>query len=318
MESLREAVVGFVPSDQVPSWVWAIERGDEDPLLALLLLRLSNVALLRLRCYLMPFQLLFETMMRILETPRGPHLSNLTTLEIDSAESEFSNCFQDWHAINVFAGLPSLRSIIAWNVWITDDEDYSEYLLPPRSSNVSSLTFEHSSIGPQRLCELLKGFKALKRFTYVNTYRAQHQFETFWICAALLAHAKASLEYLNLLQTIGSGKRYMGSLRDFENLKEIHTDLIFLVNTPRSGGRGLAQMLPAAVEKVHLHEDLYEKPETLQDMIITVAKGKRELLPNLIQLHFSLYLDEFDAQSGTMIAEMKEVCEKVGFELILD
>ena len=316
MTSLKEAVVDFVPADRVPAWDTAIESGDEESLLALLLLQLSNVAVLRLRYFMVPCPFLFETVIRVLETQGAPYLCNLTTLDINLPESEPGYWFQDWQAINAFAGLPSLRSIKAWNIWV--DEEYDGYVLRPRSSNVSSLTFKRSSIGAQQLQELLQGFKALKTISYAETYHPQHQFEISQICAALLTHAKASLEYLNLRSTYAEETSYMGSLRDFENLKEIHTDLYLLDDTLRSGEIFLAHMLPASVEKVHLHEMYNRSPEDVQDLILAAAEDKDELLPNLKQLHFRLYLGEIDAKSRTMIAAMQDICDRSGFELIFD
>lgn len=110
----------------------------------------------------------------------------------------------------------------------------------------------------------------------------------------------------------------MGSLRDFESLKEIRTDLDFLVDTSRSRGVVLAQMLPASIEGVHLYKDLYDDAE-IEEMILDTAEDKLEFLPRLEYLHFRFYIDDLYTESEpTMMAEMEKRCRDVGFELIMD
>lgn len=280
MMSLRRVVAHHVPADQNSAWVRAIESGGEDPVLALLLLQLSNVTLLELNYVMATYRHVFQTLIRILETPGVPYLSNLTTLEINRQDSDVDNN-EHWHAINIFAKLPSLRSITARNFCIKDDENDSDYLLHPRTSNVSSLRFRFISISAQRLYEFLRGFKNLKHFSYKNTHEAQHSLETFWMRAALETYARASLEYLSLRREWADEKRYMGSLRDFENLKRVSTDFEFLFDRPRSGRVVLAQMLPASIEEVHLYEDRYDDPESFEDMIASTAEDRPKLLPRL-------------------------------------
>ena len=121
------------------------------------------------------------------------------------------------------------------------------------------------------------------------------------------------------MQLFADKKSYMGSLRDFENLKELHTDLDCLVDKQRSGILVLAQMLPASIEKVHLYKDMYDDPEDFRDLILTIVEDKPKLLPSLKQLHFRFYIDKLDAESEPMlIADMEDLCRDAGFELIMD
>ena len=319
MVTLEEAVAASVPSDQVLTWVTALKSGDEDPVLALLLLRLPNVAALSFRRAGLTFQYLVQTLIRLLETPGTLILSSLTTLEIHRESRLREN--QTWQAINILARLPSLRSITGWNIkdqYLNDDDD-SEYLLPPRSSNVSSLTILRTCIGAQQLHRFLQGFKALKRLTHngLHVY-TQDAYETFRIRAALLPHAKASLEYLNLsIFEEGHEKSYMGSLRDFENLTEVHTSLASLMNAEDPSGRVLAKMLPASVEKVHLHEELYHTPETIQDLITGAAEDKQNDLPNLKELHISLFMSRMDPGYKEALVRIQAKCKDAGFDFFI-
>lgn len=109
----------------------------------------------------------------------------------------------------------------------------------------------------------------------------------------------------------------MGSLRDFEILTEICTDFYFLLSPEHTSRGNLAQMLPASVEKVYLHEELWADLSAVRGLILRVAKDKHELLPNLNQLHINLYLKGTKAESNTMIAGMEDVCGSAGFNLII-
>lgn len=221
MVKLVEAVENFVPSHLVATWVTAIESGDEDPIIALLLSQLPELIILEIMDIGVTCQKLFQTLTRLLEKPDLRLLANLTNLTIGWEKSQPDDCHHDWHAINTFAVLPSLQSITAWKIIIGDNDDDSGYLLQPRSSNVSFLAFESCSISAQRLYEYSQGFRALKRFSYQTIDGAGTPLDTFWIRVALLLYAKASLEYLNLLTLDGGEKQHMGSLHDFENLTEV-------------------------------------------------------------------------------------------------
>lgn len=118
MVSLKKAVAGSLSTHEVSEWATAIGRGEEGPLLALLLLQLSNVATIKLRGSGDTCERLFQTLKRIPETSGAPRLSRLTTLEINSRNSGPDLWCDDWRAINVFAALPSLRSVVAWNLSI--------------------------------------------------------------------------------------------------------------------------------------------------------------------------------------------------------
>ena len=89
MMSLKKAVADCVPSSyEVSRMTAAIERGSEDPLIAILLLQVPNVTTLKIKGFGDSSQYLFYTLPRMLEMPGAPHLSNLITLEINGHNSE--------------------------------------------------------------------------------------------------------------------------------------------------------------------------------------------------------------------------------------
>ena len=321
MVRLTQAIADTVPTDQVPRWTAALESGDEDPVLALLLLRLPAITTLDLEIDI-TLQCLFQTMALTLRAPGVPFLPALTTLYLDwkgnySEDPEW----QALQAISYFAMLPSLRSMVIQNLSLDQGIGDIAYLLQPQSSNVTSIKIINGNIPEQPQYQFLQGFKALRKFSYKNSYILQ---DPVWTHPALLAHCKASLEHLGL--SISSENRYkgsyMGSLRDFENLKEVHTYRSHLLHDWSSDSQVIAKVLPASIEKVHLREDLCATPKDIQNIILNAAKDKHQKLPSLQELHVSLYTKardlDLDLEDMAATVHMQTKCKEAGFKLIID
>ena len=307
---LTQEIADTVPLEQVSRWTKALESGDEDPVLALLLLRLPGITTLDLKIGI-PLPCLFQTMVLRLEAPGVPVFSALTTLCLNweyYADSE-------WQDISHFAILPSLRSMTIKNFLHDRGGSDSSCLLQPRSSNVTSISIKDSEFPGPLQYQLLRGFKALRRFSYENSFILQDPVCTH---SALLAHCKASLEYLS--SAISSGHSYIGCLRDFENLKEVVTYRSHLLDKWNSPSQDLAQALPASIEKVHLHDNFYATSKYIQNMILNAAKDKHKYLPNLQELRFSLHADarDLDSEDMAVVVHMQAKCEEAGFKLTID
>ena len=315
MSRLTQAVADTVPSDQVSTWTEALESGDEDPVLALLLLRLPGINTLKINLEYTS-QCLFQTLRCGMEGPGFSFLSALTTLYIRWADYVDPEC----QAISYFATLPSLRSMEIQDLYLEEGVGHRECLLQPRSSNVTSIIIRHCSIRKLTLHHFLQGFKALRRFSCGNSRIEDHPnasgFDPVWVRAVLLAYCKASLEYLTLLENRGND--YMGSLREFENLKEVKTYTKYLLDPGNSERQDLAQVLPASIEKVHLRESYFANPEKIQDRVLKAAKDKQKHLPNLQELRISLDTDERCLVGMAATVHMQAKCEKAGFKLIID
>ena len=310
MVRLTQEIADTVPSDQVSRWTTALESGDEDPVLALLLLRLPGITTLDLKIGI-TLQCLIQTTVLRLEAPRVPVLSALTTLYLDWEYDVVS----EWQDINYFAFLPSLRSLTIQNFFPDYGVGDNACNLHPRSSNVTSISIKESDVPEQSQYHFLQGFKALQRFSYETSHVLP---VPVWTHSALLAHCKASLEYLGL--SMLSENRYMGSLRGFENLKEVRTCMSYLFDTWYSKSRVLAEVLPASIEMVHLRKDVCDTPKDIQKMILNAAKDKRKYLPNLQELRVSLHTGARDPDFEDMAAvvHMQTKCEEAGFKLTID
>ena len=308
MSRLTQAVADTIPSDQVSTWNAALERGDEDPVLALLLLRLPGLSNLKLS-FGGTSQCLFQTLRRRMEGPGFSFLSALTTLYIDL---EHRHLDPECQAISYFATLPSLQSMEIQGLYLEQGFGDRAYHLQPQSSNITSIIIKRCYIRKRTLHHFLQGFKALRRFScdqnFIMVYPVSFH-------APLLAHCKASLEYLSLST---DWEQYMGSLRDFEKLKEVETYASHLLDLGDSEQQDLAQVLPASIEKVHLHEGIYAGPEDIQNRVLNTAKDKQKHLPNLQELHISRRMHEGHRVGTAAIVHMQAKCEKAGFKLTID
>ena len=312
LSRLIQGIAETVPSDAVSTWKAALESGNEAPVLAMLLLRLPGIVTFKLKIgNLLTYE--FHNFVHWLEALEVPVLSNLTTLYL---HWECYSRDPEWKAISYFAILPSLRSMVIQHFSFEQVVgDNSTYLLRPRSSNVTSIIIENSDVEEEPLYRFLQGFKALQKFTCENNWIRP---DPVWIPAALLAHCKASLEYLTLL--IKWQNQYKGSLRDFENLKEVETYTSYFLDLWDSEHQDLAQVLPASIEKVHLHDGVRATPKNLQNMILHAAKDKHKYVPNLQELRVSLhtYGKDLDSEDVAAVVHMQAKCEENGFKLTID
>lgn len=322
MSRFTQVVADSIPSDQVSRWTAALESGDEDPVLALLLLRLPAITTLTLTIGF-TLQCLFQTMELRLAAPEFPFLPALTTLNLDGKINYSENQeWQTWQAISYFAMLPSLRSMTIQNFsagWAGQGVGDSAYLLQPQSSNVTSISIKHCRIPEQPQYQFLQCFKALRRLSYEGSGIRQ---KPVWTHSALSAHCKASLEYLDLSisWTNHHVRCYMGSLVEFQNLKELHTRRSHLLDDWYSASQVLAKVLPASIEKVHLYEAVYATPKNIQKPILDATKDKHKYLPNLQELRISFRrrARDLDLEQKAAIVHMQAKCKEAGFKLTFD
>ena len=102
------------------------------------------------------------------------------------------------------------------------------------------------------LTQYLGSLKSLRIFRCSGTSQDHWQpsFDPFRIRAALLAHAKESLEVLELNSDRGEGL-YIGSLSRFEALRELHTSQHLLLDHTLMNWRSKqVDMLPASLESL--------------------------------------------------------------------
>ena len=153
-----------------------------------------------------------------------------------------------------------------------DDLISDTQYLTPGSSNVSELTFVESGIRPKSMFQLLESIKGLKRFSYVKPDEKLDPFEPFWMRTALLANAKHSLETLRIIYSQAKRGNFLGTFRGFTALRELETNIHLLILEAHFDG--LADLLPASIEKVHLHIGDNRIRDSVSALVETFEKAK--------------------------------------------
>ena len=243
----------FVPNSALDSWYDKIKRGDESPIIGLLLPLFPNLCKLWI------------------ETQLGTGLSCIhavTTNIAKASQRDSANAFcrlsaveftpyQDDRALAVslnyfrpFMALPSMRSIRA--------ENASSYgFIQGRSFPISKVTDLNLLIGhitAQGLHDLIRGIKSLRHFEYTSFALGQ-EYEHNRLLAVLLEESKDSLEYLKIAVLNHSGGATTPSLQEFRMLREIHVNH-WLLNAITDGS--LAEVFPHTLEILRIEPFLGE------------------------------------------------------------
>ena len=239
--------------DMSETLIEAIRDGREDPIVALLMLLLTNLKYLVVTK--MENHLHFSQALQHVSNARDAKaLRRLSDVEL-LACPRYAEYEDNLVMLKAFATLPSVKRISGLK-----DRPYPyhrrvKYDLPPRSSNVESLTYDCLLHDPKEggfnmvtLLELIKGFKGLKRFSY----HSDSDQRMFAIRNALVANATFSLDTLILKPRIPTRKS-IGSFRGFKALKKLEIDHMHLADSdPRRGIYSL-DVLPSSLEELHLH-----------------------------------------------------------------
>ena len=303
----------FVHPDLVSYWITCVKAGDENPILALLLLLLPNLSTLSLRdgqSWEGPLQ---ETIQRIAGAEKPMFLMRLVTVEFMFHFWEFE---ADLNWLGMFAALPLVQSLHFNNV--TDEQGdnvitESPYVAPA-SYNITEITFTNSGLRPILLFQLLETVKGLKVFSYVQPNESSCRFELFWIRGALLANAKHSLEYLRILPLGTENFGFLGALCGFTALKEVEIHIRLLCRRPAFDK--LADLLPISIEKLYLDTHYYVIHDIVPRIVEGVVKAKSRLIPHLKALEFRTYPGDSTIQEvRSMIEPLKGKCQNVGIEL---
>ena len=229
--------------EDIGEWLHALKIGDQCAILSLLLTILPNLHSLKLHRVGTGEDLLFGTIMCIVDDPDTEALSRLAEVRLSPGDGFLREEF-DW--VRTFAKLPSVRAIEAWGIgrdcdcrdhdFYNDscisecygpDEDYDchhdicherRLALLPKTSAVTHLTFIECIINTKRLYRIVEGLRALESFEYLS----RHEFSApDDIVDALLAHTKHTLRKLRLRS--GSERMsYAITLADFEAMRELN------------------------------------------------------------------------------------------------
>ena len=190
-----------------------------------------------------------------------PWLANLAIVRLINPDGRRSLCLSD---LQLFNSLPALKSLTAFNV----DSDEMTWASP--DSHTTELKLLKPYVPSWLLQNYLQSFRNLQSFA-LEYDRPWHPtliygdaFEPHWIRKALLASAKTTLQTLTLLGvTLHSifPDHFMGSLQEFETLREIHTEWRYLIPMECDLETQPSRVLPAALLRLLLRD--YSIPSVL-------------------------------------------------------
>lgn len=289
MEIIEEAVraVDVIPTEEVDDWLVQIRRGNEDPLVALLLLHATRLNTLT---FVVPYahsesSYLLKTVQRVIMQGSAVKLypSHLKNVELWFAEGWESLDF-----IKAFMSLPSLTSIKTESLFVDGRTYEAHSAILPQPSNVVEMSFRSGFLPHKAFSELLQGVKNLKSLAYDfrNLWRDEEYTPAFG-CHALLSSVEANngqaLEYLRLsAEDIEMGQ--IAPIRRFRTLREIElrTNRCFAVNEGQP--TDLISLLPVSLEKLTI--SWYETTsadgiELLIEAILGLVRDSKTRLPRL-------------------------------------
>jgi len=269
---------------EVDGWMNAIRRGDEDPIIALLLLHLPNLRSLAYELYCQPSQhKVLKTIRRIGEAKNQPRLLELKEVNLDY-ESRWEHT-ETCDLSSAFMSIPSVQSFRTASSYPIEDEDAIKIFLQTWASNVTNLKFTGGWIRANSLCEVIKKTKYLRSLTWdaYPDYGGEGVFDYLSISESLQMNASATLESLTL-----HSQRYgaipLGSLRDLVALREISTEVAILFSSDGKDISTWPERLPPNIEKLTLvleDDHIMQTSENFCAAFRCLLRSKKSLTPYL-------------------------------------
>lgn len=314
-------------------WDSAVEKGNEDLLLAVLLPLLPNVISITLyrpsdESYSLGF------------LGKLPYFPNTALKSLRSVNLQVSGEHGwDLDDFRMLAALPSIRSISAPK--LGSGKAYDEYSGTFQNRiQVTSLKLWDCRLDSNVLMEELQGYSELQSFVYADygtawgrlrrwdprercrTPTERAGFNPLHIRTGLLASAH-TLRKLTILSPTQREECFIGALLRFHVLEELYTEWGFLFTSARSreGRRPIFRLVPQSLVRLKLHDSIGRSKSTYTDVIEEVVRTKKgeqvpdvDALPNFKRLVFggwSLPVSETD-----IARELKKGCTAIGLSLV--
>ncbi|KAL2048393.1 hypothetical protein N7G274_000304 [Stereocaulon virgatum] len=320
-----ESAIRELHDDDNDRIVQAVRDGDEEPLIYITLTKLPNLTSVILQNLngeerLPSNDLLYFSINKIVSSS----LSSGGVPQNQSATSLMPNLNQVWvepgfnpdnwtafidaGAIEAFAALPSVREINGHRIGGYRNDIMVAY--PVETSYATVLKLSMCDISAERMFLFLEGFKHLQEFTYWPAARTEslQPYEPLFIVRALMFAAKDTLRRLTL-RSASTRTSYMGSLRRFNALEYLETDLTSLI-ADFTRDITLELALPPTLQQIKLFDRDNNRPTV--DYFLTEVADKEALLPHLDQLTFVL---QVEAMADTEMEEWKKEYQMAGISL---
>ena len=270
LELFKQAVranIDYEYNGMEDDWFASIDEGDEEPLIALLLLLLPNLRRVRLDSVVESCLCIEQALRTIMDHENSASLRKLHTVDLRCAAITDGD-FLGFNLVRLIGALPSLTQICGLGVGTCPEDLFYTPDLIMYPTNVTSLRFLRCCVNPKSLFDFLSSSINLQHFEYIPMEPASDiaDFDPFWIRTALLAHARKTLKTLTILAGEHE-KSFMGSLDDFTSLECVQTDLQLLMGDPSMTLRVAFQMLPSSIVNLRLHIDSPSDDACCKDII---------------------------------------------------
>ena len=234
-------------------WFAEIDKGNEEPLIALLLLLLPNLQHVQVgSIHTNSFLCIHEVLNSISFDQHSRSLRKLRSVGLEYVLAD--DDFLDFEYVRLFAALPSVTSMTGNRVG--SDPDYLLHSPPSHlySTNLTNLSFVKCVINPKTLVDFISSTWKLERFFYKleGSPTDAADFDPFMIRHALLANANDTLKSLTILAD-GGARQFMGCLTDFRRLETLETDFACLIGDPATSYHLPSDILPTSIVEVKLH-----------------------------------------------------------------
>ena len=303
-------------------WSEAIEDGNEEILLAILLPLLPNLSTLTVEAGVYEQHAWYDSVIEKAASATKPTLCKLANINLKPFHGTGYNLTQ----IQKFSALPSVRVLTAPKAFGVVGSLLQ--LCPDTNSNVTQLELWENCIHSIPLYEFLRGFPRLQSFTYSsesydyekNHYTVSH--DAFWVRCSLLAHCKATLQDLTLLIPDRTHVSLIGSLRSFETLKEVYLEWSCLIPSwddsyaPdfNEDGPYFNENLPESLVRLKIHDRVGREKSHYEQVIKRAQYAKEHRLKNLQWLIFEGIRVGWSLEA--IDRGLRKTCFDMGFSLI--
>lgn len=212
---------------------------------------------------------------------------NLTTVHLSPGHLRGDTYGTPFENVTVISTLPFLRLLSADEAF--DDLDW-QYYEECKESHVPRLVLNRSRVNTKSLYEWLSRYNKLEEFSYEyrmpcyqddDVYYAGDHWDPFLLRLGLLARSQSSLRRLSIFDTRREGS-YIGSLKDFQALEEIHMDwrLIFPIHV--NFEVWIPMQMPSSLRILRVRESRrVVDPGFIFELIDSLIHEKAKELPHL-------------------------------------
>lgn len=244
-------IIDFPEKQLENEWLAEIDKGNEEPLIALLLFILTNLREFQVDTEFGWMHYIFEALDIIANKKNSCSLTKLHSVNFKYTATH--DDFVDFQCVKAFAVLPSVTSINSC-IMGYDTNGLLPFSPSDTDTNVTNLSFKECLIDPKTMSEFLSTTRNLQSFFYSPSESANipANFDPFWIRTALLAYARDTLKSLTILAN-GLESHFMGSLAKFTCLDFVETDLRLLTGDSSISIHKLSTVLPSSIVNIKLH-----------------------------------------------------------------